>query len=63
MAVIGIDDIDDGRYRNPTLTTIAPDRAEIARTAPGLLLDRIGDGGRAARQVVAAHRLEVRRSA
>ena len=63
VAVIGIDDIDDGRYSNPTLTTIAPDKAEIARTALGLLLDRIADGGRGARQVVAAHRLEVRRSA
>ncbi|WP_258563523.1 SRPBCC family protein [Streptomyces phytophilus] len=38
-------------------------QAEIARTALGLLLDRIADGGRGARQVVAAHRLEVRRSA
>jgi DNA-binding LacI/PurR family transcriptional regulator len=33
IAVVGYDDIPYGRAANPTLTTIAPDRAEIARLA------------------------------
>lgn len=63
VAVIGIDDIDDGRYSTPTLTTVAPDKAAIARTALELLLDRIADGTRGPRQVVIPHTLTIRRSA
>lgn len=33
VAVIGIDDINDGRYTTPTLSTIAPDKVAIARLA------------------------------
>lgn len=63
VAVVGIDDVEDSRYSTPTLTTIAPDKAAIARTALGLLLDRIADRARAPRQVVVAHTLKIRRSA
>ncbi len=41
VAVIGIDDIEDGRYATPTLTTIAPDKEEMSRLAVTLLLGRI----------------------
>ncbi|GLV54708.1 LacI family transcriptional regulator [Dictyobacter sp. S3.2.2.5] len=41
IAVIGIDDIEDGRYANPPLSTIEPDKHEIARIAVHLLLERI----------------------
>jgi LacI family repressor for deo operon, udp, cdd, tsx, nupC, and nupG len=41
IAVIGFDDIEDGHFSYPTLTTIAPDKGEIARQAVSLLLDRI----------------------
>ncbi|MGI8899648.1 MAG: LacI family DNA-binding transcriptional regulator [Nocardioides sp.] len=41
IAVIGFDDIEDGRYGTPSLSTIAPDKATIARTAVGMLYDRI----------------------
>ncbi len=41
IAVMGIDDIEDGRFSTPTLTTIAPDKAAIAREAVRLLTDRI----------------------
>jgi DNA-binding LacI/PurR family transcriptional regulator len=45
IAVAGIDDIDDGRFAHPQLTTIAPDKRQIARLAVSLLLGRI-DGTR-----------------
>ncbi|QBD75112.1 LacI family transcriptional regulator [Ktedonosporobacter rubrisoli] len=41
IAIIGIDDIEDGRYANPALSTIAPDKHEIARLAVTLLVERI----------------------
>ena len=63
VAIIGIDDIDEGRYSTPTLTTITPDKVAIARTALDLLFDRIADGSREPRQVVTSHSLTVRRSA
>ena len=40
VAVIGIDDIEDGRF-SPTLSTIAPDKEHIARTAVGMLAERL----------------------
>lgn len=40
VAVIGFDDIEDGRYNTPTLSTIAPDKGEIARLALTLLRRR-----------------------
>lgn len=41
IAIIGIDDIEDARYAYPALTTIAPDKKEIARLAVSLLIERI----------------------
>ncbi|GAA1853005.1 LacI family DNA-binding transcriptional regulator [Asanoa iriomotensis] len=41
VAVIGIDDIEDGRFSNPTLTTIAPDKEHIGRLAVRRLVARI----------------------
>jgi DNA-binding LacI/PurR family transcriptional regulator len=43
VAVVGIDDIEDGRYSTPTLTTIRPDKKQIARLAVQLLVDRLKD--------------------
>ena len=40
VAVVGFDAIDEGRYSNPTLTTVDPGREEIARTAVRLLHGR-----------------------
>jgi len=45
VAVVGFDDIDDGRFARPSLTTIAPDKGEIGRLAVALLMGRI-DGTR-----------------
>ncbi len=41
VAVIGIDDIEDGRFTYPALSTVAPDKDAMARVTVSLLLDRI----------------------
>jgi len=41
VAVIGFDNIDEGQYAMPSLTTVDPGRAEIARQAVDLLVERI----------------------
>jgi DNA-binding LacI/PurR family transcriptional regulator len=41
IALVGFDDIEDGRYATPSLTTISPDKAQIARLAVDLLLRRL----------------------
>ncbi|WP_089773128.1 LacI family DNA-binding transcriptional regulator [Ruania alba] len=46
VALIGFDDVDDVRYATPTISSVAPGRDEIARTAVALLRSRLaGDGG------------------
>jgi DNA-binding LacI/PurR family transcriptional regulator len=63
VAVAGFDDIEDGRFSNPTLSTVAPDKAEIARLAVELLAGRIHqDADSPPREVYAAHRLVPRES-
>lgn len=62
VAVVGFDDIDDGRYSSPSLSTIAPDKAAIAAAALDLLQDRIRDAAGPARQVVVDFTLEIRES-
>lgn len=42
VAVIGIDDIVDGRWSTPTLSTVAPDKSQIAACAVRMLLNRMG---------------------
>ncbi|KIH99386.1 LacI family transcriptional regulator [Streptomonospora alba] len=44
VAVAGFDDIEEGRFSCPSLTTVQPGRTEIARTAVWLLVDRIARG-------------------
>jgi DNA-binding LacI/PurR family transcriptional regulator len=63
VAVVGFDDIDDGRYSIPSLSTVSPDKAEIARTAVEFLVSRLGGNAQSpAREVVARHRLVIRES-
>ncbi|MEH1100496.1 LacI family DNA-binding transcriptional regulator [Micromonospora sp. CPCC 205561] len=45
VAVVGIDDIEEGRFGRPTLTTIAPAKEEIARLAVRRLVARIEGTG------------------
>jgi DNA-binding LacI/PurR family transcriptional regulator len=41
LGIIGFDDIEDGRYATPTLSTIRPDKREIARATVDLLIARL----------------------
>jgi len=61
VAVIGVDDIDAGRYSSPSLSTISPDKAFIAETAVEMLLDR-KEPPDAPRHVVAPAALVARES-
>jgi DNA-binding LacI/PurR family transcriptional regulator len=47
VAVIGLDDVEEGRFSVPTLSTIAPDKEGIARTAVRMLGERSATRGRA----------------
>lgn len=64
LAVAGFDDIEDGRYADPPLTTVAPDKAAIAEAALTCLDERLGrrDDPPAARRIVVPHHLEIRAS-
>jgi DNA-binding LacI/PurR family transcriptional regulator len=72
IAFVGFDDLDQARYAAPPLTSVAPDKRELARLAVDALLNRIEGGaaeppgaiGTAGTTTVryAGHRLVVRRS-
>ncbi len=62
VGVVGWDNIEDGRYANPTLTTVAPDVDGLAARAVASLVDQVeGRAGEPA-DVVVPHRLLVRES-
>ena len=61
VAVIGIDDIEEGRFSAPSLSTVAPDKRAIAETAIDLLLGtRAPEEGSAT--TVVGHHLVARES-
>ncbi|MDT0610516.1 LacI family DNA-binding transcriptional regulator [Streptomyces lancefieldiae] len=62
IAVVGVDGIQEGRYSSPSLTTVAPDKAQIARTAVSTLLGVIDGSAPPPAEVKAPHRLLVRES-
>jgi DNA-binding LacI/PurR family transcriptional regulator len=73
IAVVGFDDIEDGRFSSPSLTTICPDKERIATLAVELLADRLEAGPRRddknagrdqleARELLAPYDLTVRES-
>ncbi|MFD2795000.1 LacI family DNA-binding transcriptional regulator [Promicromonospora vindobonensis] len=62
VAVVGFDDIEDGRYGRPSLTTVSPDKAAIADAAMDALARRIGGDDSEPRRVLAPHRLVERES-
>ena len=62
LAVVGFDDIEDGRYAVPSLTTVAPAKDEIAGLALDRLLARIDGSVEPVRDLVAGHRLVARES-
>lgn len=62
VALVGFDDIEDGRYTVPSLTTVSPDKEQLATASLQCLDDRLADPSRPVRDVVVDHRLEVRES-
>ncbi|MFZ7087998.1 LacI family DNA-binding transcriptional regulator [Curtobacterium sp. RRHDQ10] len=68
VALVGFDDVEDGRFSTPSLTSISPDKSAIARAALDLAIDRIDRGAAGAPPadagtvVIAPHRLVVRES-
>lgn len=63
VAVVGVDDIEDGCYTTPTLTTIAPDKEEMSRLAVSLLLERIkGTRQQSPERIAVPFHLHVRKS-
>ncbi|MEO7261848.1 MAG: LacI family DNA-binding transcriptional regulator [Jatrophihabitantaceae bacterium] len=63
VAVVGFDDIEEARFASPSLTSISPDKREIAELSVELLCRRIRDGATGPPvDVVARHFLQVRES-
>ncbi|MFU8853599.1 LacI family DNA-binding transcriptional regulator [Micromonospora sp. SL1-18] len=62
VAVVGFDDIEDGRFSVPTLTTVAPDKADLARIAVDLLAARLAATDPPPREQTVPHRLIPRES-
>ncbi len=56
LALVGFDDVEDGRFSVPALTTVSPDKDRIAELA----LDLLTHQADAPRSVIAPHRLVVR---
>ena len=62
LAIVGVDDIEDGRFATPGLSTISPDKAMIAAEAIRRLVERIEDPTLPVEEIVAGHQLIVRGS-
>ncbi|MBD3778947.1 MAG: LacI family DNA-binding transcriptional regulator [Micrococcales bacterium] len=62
VAVIGVDDIEEGRYSRPTLSTVSLDTPFIAREAVARITARIGDPDTPAVEVTAPHTVLARES-
>jgi DNA-binding LacI/PurR family transcriptional regulator len=62
VAVAGFDDIEEARYSTPSLTSVDPGRAKIARAAVDLLVERMSGPRDDQTEVVAPYSLRVRES-
>jgi DNA-binding LacI/PurR family transcriptional regulator len=62
VAVVGWDDIEEGRFSTPTLTTVSPDKQRIASLAVDFLAARLDAGTGPPREVTAPFDLAVRES-
>jgi DNA-binding LacI/PurR family transcriptional regulator len=62
MDVIGVDDVEDGQYSFPSLTTVSPDKDELAQVAVDLLMARIAGYDGPPQDKTISHRLVFRES-
>ncbi|MEP7762366.1 LacI family DNA-binding transcriptional regulator [Sanguibacter sp. 25GB23B1] len=63
VAIVGFDNLDDASFSTPSLTTVDPGAARLARSAVDLLVDRLaGTGGDAARRIISPVELVRRES-
>jgi DNA-binding LacI/PurR family transcriptional regulator len=64
LAIVGFDDIEDGRYACPPLTSVVPDKKQIAERALQCLADRIYSPASdlSPQDIVVRHRLDIRGS-
>ncbi|SDT34535.1 LacI family DNA-binding transcriptional regulator [Microlunatus soli] len=62
IAVIGWDDVPEGSFTQPTLSTVSPDLDAVASAAVRILLRRIEDPATAPTGQVTPHRLVIRES-
>lgn len=62
VAIIGIDDIEEGRFSRPTLSTVSLDTPFIARNAVARITARIEDPDIGAEEVIAPHTVIPRES-
>lgn len=62
VMVMGFDDIEDGRFTTPTLSTVAPDKGLIAESAVELLDRRLAGASPKPTEVCLGHRLIPRES-
>lgn len=62
LAVVGFDNNEESAYSTPSLSTVAPDKSAIARTAVSLLHRRVSDGEVAHSHLQTPFSLQVRES-
>lgn len=62
IAVAGFDDIEDGRYSSPSLTTVAPDVPFLAEQAVRLIVRRLADRDAKAERIEVPFTLRIRES-
>lgn len=62
VAVIGVDNVEEGRFSRPSLSTISLDTPFIARESVRQIIERIEDPELPATEIVAPHNLVIRES-
>ncbi|OWA13302.1 LacI family transcriptional regulator [Streptomyces sp. CS113] len=62
VAVVGFDDVAEGRFGAVTLTSVSPDKAAIARMAVESVLAQLNGGEQRGRRIRPGYRLEKRES-
>ncbi|WP_253194557.1 LacI family DNA-binding transcriptional regulator [Streptomyces sp. MP131-18] len=62
VAVMGFDDFEATEFSTPSLSSVASDKAAMARGAVRLLLERIDSPERPAREILLGHTLRIRES-